>query len=229
MKKLLIGEYHMTKGQVTDESCERIYSCIGSVSMCIFFLFGLLFVGVVCYLSYMFMNIPATQNLNRNQEALTVEEVWTVDGQFSIWIDDVSEISGDIVKKEYGEDWETEGKRYFDVSFSFQNIGFPGLKVGDQWESDYLSVEISAHTIAKNGETKGTRLQTFGQEAYHTAWQEEREVPVTIGITASDNHMIVAVEEAESAFYVHACVDAEVPSAEAIWYYAQDFLVYVPD
>ncbi len=219
----------MTKKQATNDSCNRIYGCIGGVTLSMIALVGLLFVAVTFYLSYAFMDIPATQNLNRNQEALTVEDVWTVDGQFSIWIDDVSEISGDLVQKEYGEVGEIEGKRYLDVSFSFQNIGFPGLKKGDQWETDYLSVEASARTIAENDEAKESKLQTFGQEVYHTAVQDGAEVPVTIGITASDNHMIVAVDETESAFYVHFCVDAEVPSSEALWFYAQDFLVHVPD
>ena len=58
MKRPLIGEYHMIKEQATDESCERIYSCIGSVIVCFFLLFGLLFVGVVCYLSYVFIIFP---------------------------------------------------------------------------------------------------------------------------------------------------------------------------
>lgn len=219
----------MTKEQVTNDSCDRIYGCIGTATLSLIVLFGLVFVAVLFYLSYAFMDIPATQNLNRNQEALAVENVWTVDGQFSIWIDEVSEISGDFVEKEYGEIWEAAGKRYFDVSFSFQNIGFPGLKVGDQWETDYLSVEASARTMTENDEAKGTKLQTFGQEAYYTAVQDGTEVPATIGITASDNHMIVAIDETERGFYVHFCVDAEVPSTEALWYYAQDFLVYVPD
>lgn len=143
MKRPLIGEYHMTKGQATDESCERIYSCIGSVIMCIFLLFGLLFVGIVCYLSYVFMNIPVSQNLNCNQEALTVKEVWTVDDQFCIWIDKVSEVSGTTAQGLDNRVVETDGKRYFDVSFSFQNIDFPGCIIGDTVEK-YLSVRATA-------------------------------------------------------------------------------------
>lgn len=197
--------------------------------MSVIALFALLFVAGAFYLSHAFMDIPATQNLNGNQETLAVDEVWTVDGQFSIWIDHVSELSGDVVKEEYGEIWEAAGKRYLDVSFSFQNLGFPGLKVGDQWKTDYLSVEAFARTMANKDEAKGTNLQTVGQESYHTAVQDGAEVPVTSGMTATDNHLIVAVDETESAFHVHFCVDAEVPSSEALWFYAQDFLVPIAD
>lgn len=212
----------------TETKNSTSFGVMGRVFIICFSLLVLLVIGGTCYVSFVLYHVPATQNLNRNQEALTVEKIWTVDGQFSIWIDDVSEISEDIVKKEYGEVREAEETRYFDVSFSFQNIDFPGLKVGDQWETDYLSVEASARTIAKNDEVQETQLQTFGQETYHTTAQDGAEVPVTIGITASDNHVIVAVDKTERAFYVRFCVDAEVPSSEALWFYAQDFLVHVP-
>ncbi len=201
------------------------YSCIGIVMVCIYFLF----VAAMCYLCYALMTVPTTQNLNRNQEALTVEKIWTVDEQFSIWIDDVSEISGEIVRKEYGEFTETDGKRYFDISFSFQNIGFPGLKKGDRWETDYLAVDVSAHTTAQDGESRGNKLQISAQEVYDTAWQDGAGVPVTVGITSLGNHVIVAVEETESTFCVCFCVDVEEPSAEALWYYAQDFLISISD
>ena len=127
--------------------------------------------------------------MNRNQEALTVEEVWTVDGQFSIWIDDVSEISEDIVKKEYGEDWETEKKRYFDVSFSFENIGFPGCMIGDTAEK-YLSVRVTAVAIDENVERVWpTTLQVYDQNPCQTVWQKNEKVLATSGMTLSDDHL----------------------------------------
>ena len=206
------------------------FSGVSWVVIVCFSVLALLVVGGLCYVSIVMYHVPTSKNLNQNTDSLTVGDVWTIDDQFCIWIDDVSEVSGTVAQGRDNRIVETDGKRYFDVSFSFQNINFPGCTIGDTVEK-YLSVRATAFAIGEDGKKVWpTTLQVYDQNPYQTVWQEDETVFVTSGITSSDNHLIIEVEETEIStsldrFMIRFLVPVEVLSTEASIHYQQDFRI----
>lgn len=75
-------------------------------------------------------------------------------------------------------------------------------------------------------------LQVYDQNPYQTVWQENEKVLGTSGMTSSDNHLIIEVEETEiitslDSFMICFLVPVEVLSAEASIRYQQDFLISI--
>lgn len=125
--------------------------------------------------------------LNAETEPLTIEEVWTEEDKFSIWIDSVTETTPD----------NAEGKRYYDISFSYQNINHPGYQEqGKVFEGAMCVCPYVSGEDAKGEMVVSSINYTSDRGGWLTTTTiNGQEVPVTKGVTSSDNHLFVEVDE----------------------------------
>ena len=125
--------------------------------------------------------------LNDDTEPLSIEDVWTEEDKFSIWIDSVTETTADNV----------EGKRRYDISFSYQNINHPGYREHDKVFEGAMCVCPAVFGEDAQGEMVVSSVYCIADDGgwLTTATIDGEEVPVTKGVTSSDNHLVVEVDE----------------------------------
>ncbi|MBQ3508467.1 MAG: hypothetical protein IJA90_00400 [Peptococcaceae bacterium] len=194
------------------------------------------FIGIAVFFSVIFaLFIPTSEVINKDDVPLTLGEVWTVDDQFSIWIDSIEEVSAENAQAIFHGIENTEDKRYFDITFSFQNINFGGCYHEEELYYDYLNVRTGARACDENGESVyPAPLKGYDKNDYGTTWQDGVKIPVTPGLVSTDNHIIVEIGNASaeqiqpSYFAVRFVVPTEILSSEAWIQYRRDYIVPVP-
>ncbi len=145
--------------------------------------------------------------LNENIEPLTIEDVWTEEDKFSIWIDSVTEIpvadAEEYAKNDYLPKTldNTEGKRYYDISFSYQNINHPGYREQSKVFEGAMCVCPAVFGEDAQGEMVVSSVYCIADDGgwLTTTTIDGQEVPVTKGVTSSDNHLVVEVDETAEA------------------------------
>ena len=197
-------------------------------------------IGIMIYVSLVLTTIPTSEVINKDDATLTLGEVWTVDEQFSIWIDSIEEIPAETAQNLYPEltsgtrqalstITDTEGKRYFDITFSFENINFEGCYYKDELEYDYLNVRTWAYALDENQKKIfPSPLKFYEQHNYYTTLQK---VPVTPGITSTDNHLIIEIDTTSDNkiqpdfFEINFIVPTEILSGEASNRYLRKYII----
>ena len=160
---------------------------------------------LICLILCTFVLSACSQEepLNDDAEPLTIEDVWTEEDKFSIWIDSVTEIpvadAEEYAKNDYLPKTldDTEGKRYYDISFSYQNINHPGYREHDKVFEGAMCVCPAVFGEDAQGEMVVSSVYCIADDGgwLTTATIDGEEVPVTKGITSSDNHLVVEVDE----------------------------------
>lgn len=178
-----------------------------------------IFIGLM---AWMMLDTPEEINLNNDTEALTMGEVWTEEEKFEVWIDDIVPISKKVAYEEYGFAENAE-MNYVDISFSYRNIDFPGYKQEDKIISGELCLSALVSCVDQNGEQVSGWLSSRTEPWYETAELDGVEVPVTKGITSSNNHIIVKLNEDVAAIDI----SFQIPAKESYTIYRRSFLLPV--
>lgn len=144
---------------------------------------------LICLMLCIFTLASCSQKepLNDDTEPLSIEDVWTEEDKFSIWIDSVTETTSDNV----------EGKRRYDISFSYQNINHPGYREHSKVFEGAMCVCPAVFGEDAQGEMVPSSVYCIADNGgwLTTAIIDGSEVPVTKGITSTGNHLIVEVDE----------------------------------
>ncbi len=202
-------------------------------------IFGILIIGGMLFGSFVLFNVPASQFIDENPEMLQVGEVWTVEDQFSLWIDSVEEVPAEMVKAYYpdADVEDSEGTHYFDITFSFQNDNFEGCKSGEQFD-EYLGINVAVNAAGEEN-ISGFIPDCCRERPYCTAIVDGQEVPVTKGILSTNNHVFIVLDDAElekeaatrgkiTHLRIRYLAPIEILSSEAAIQYAQNFYYPLP-
>lgn len=208
---------------------DKLFYIIGFALLFCIMVAGILFAISTFTIGVTAKDIPASVILNEDSDFLSVNDVWTVDSGFSVWIDNIEEVSADTVKDRYPELSESSSKRYFKVSFSFENIDFSGCKTGDKI-FPYLTVIPAAVVLDdRKDPVWPSNLQTYCQGSYTLPLKDCDSS--TESQISENNTMFVEIDtQPLSAHYlaIRFVVPVEKLSTEAAIQYRQDFLYPIP-
>ncbi len=220
---------------MTQEKYEKPSNIAANLISFILITILVVIVGIMIYAGIVVSVLPSSEVINKDDAPLAPGEVWILNDQFAIWIDSAEEVSAENAQSHYPEITDTEGKRYFDIVFSFQNIRFDGCYSEDTLKYDYLNVWTDARACDENGDTVyPAPLRGYDKRDFYTTWQDGVEIPVTPGLVSTDNHIIVEIGNASdeqiqpSYFAVRFVVPTEILSSEASVQYRQDYIIPIP-
>ena len=191
----------------------------------------IVFVAGVLFFLFQVISMQPYTNLIEGAETLAVDEVWTVEDKFSVWIDSVTEISVEAAQAYAQNDYlpetltDTDGKRYYDISFSYHNIDYPGYFEVDEIVEGALCVSTADYGLDAEGKMIPSSVYTVADEGgwWTTAAINGEEVLVTKGITSTDNHLVIEVDETVSELTMLEIV-FHVPTTKQATEYSQAYL-----
>lgn len=215
---------------MTQNKYDKFFHISGVMIISFFCFFGVILAGTILTASSILHLTPSSIILNKEDSPLQIGDIWTVEEEFSVWIDTIEEISGETAKDFYPAITDTVGKRFFDVTFSFKNISFSGCKNANGQLDDNLSIKTYVLALDANEEPIWPNVaKGYYKEHYSTSLQNGVEIPVTSGIIAENNHLIVEINSTSETtvqpkfFSITFVVPVEILTAEASVQYKQKY------
>ena len=184
------------------------------IGLCAVTLFGI-------YLLFsVFMYIDAMEhakivNLNSNTTVLSVNDTWNVDDLGNVSVNYITELSAEEAQDKY-KITPKETERYFELSFTYENIGFEGYLLDGKVVEDIMQMGVYVSSEDINGDAVEAWLDTRGESNFYYADQ---------GTVKKDNKFLMIADRLANLHAIEVTFTIYTPDKYGI--YRQDFLYKV--